>query len=193
MRRIITGLNISIDGFTEGPLAEMDWLNLDHPDAWTERNAELLRDLPSYDTVLLGRVTYQIFEKYWPEVLNNPSSLDFDREFARFVEGAQKLVLSNTLTSVSWKNSRIVRGNIVEEISRLKQQPGKNIMVPGGSGALSTLADLDLIDEYNFLVNPAILGKGKSVFRNLATWRKLKLVGSRIVDLQAVELKNERA
>ena len=162
MRKIIAGLNISLDGFTQGPNGEMDWLNLDKPAGWKDRHADLMQQLKSADTFLLGRVTYQI-----------------------------RTILAGS-RDVQWKNTKLIKDNVAEEVTKLKREPGKDILVPGGAGIVSTLTDLGLIDEYNLLVNPVVLGKGKHLFKDVNHRRDLKLVKTRTLDSQIVALTYER-
>ena len=156
MRKVVLAMQVSLDGFTVGPNGEMDWISVDDQ-VWEYVNDQLR----SVDTFLLGRVTYQQWEYYWPAALTNPSSTKNEIEFSRLADKTQKIVFSRTLKKVDWKNTRLVKENIAEEIAKLKQQPGKNLVLSGGASLASTFMKLGLIDEYRILVNPVVLGSGK--------------------------------
>jgi dihydrofolate reductase len=189
MRKVILAMQMTLDGFSTGPNGEMDWLPpFNDEKSWKDLHGEMWNQLRSVDTFLLGRVTYQIWEKYWPATATSPSSTRNDIEFSRFAEKTQKIVFSKTLERAEWKNTRLVKENIAEEIARMKQQPGKNMVVAGGAGIAQTFMRLDLIDEYYVTVHPVVLGMGKPLFGNLGDRIKLKLVGTKTFNTGAVEL-----
>jgi len=170
---------MSLDGFIAGPNDEMDWLPPFNDDAlWKDIHKQMWKNLQSVDTLLLGRVTYQIWEKYWPAAAANPASTKNDLAFSRYADETQKVVFSRTLEGVGWNNTRLVKDNIAEEISRLKGQPGKNLALAGGAGIAQTFMRLGLIDDYQLLVHPVILGRGKPLFKGLENGIRLKLVGA---------------
>ena len=180
MRNVILSMNMSLDGFVAGPNDEMDWLPpFNDDDLWKDIHAQMWETLRSVDVFLLGRVTYQIWEKYWPAAARNPASTKNDREFSRYADETQKVVFSRTLERVDWKNSRLVKGDIAAEIAALKAQPGKNLALAGGAGLAQTFIRLGLIDEYQLLVHPVILGRGKPLFVGLENRARLRLVGFR--------------
>ena len=189
MRKVILAMQMTLDGFSTGPNGEMDWLPpFNDEKSWKDLHEEMWNQLRSVDTFLLGRVTYQIWEKHWPAAATSPSSTRNDIEFSRFAEKTQKIVFSKTLERAEWKNTRLVKENIAEEIARMKQQPGKNMVVAGGAGIAQTFMRLDLIDEYYVTVHPVVLGMGKPLFGNLGDRIKLKLVGTKTFNTGAVEL-----
>jgi dihydrofolate reductase len=121
------------------------------------------------DTMLLGRVTYQEFASYWPQ---QPS----DAEGAEFMNNARKVVVSKTLDSVDeWQNSTLIKGDFVEEITKLKQQPGKDIGVTGSGTLVRSLLENNLLDELRLLVHPLIVGSGKRLFPEGTPQHSLKL------------------
>ena len=155
---------MSVDGFIEGPNGELDWV-----ETW-EDPFDLL---PQIDTCILGRGMYPGYEQYWSAVLASPEGpLPFtgkaaskgEIEYAHFAEKTPHIVLSKTLDKVAWKNSRIVRD--VDEIRKLKQQPGKGIYAVGGATLVSSLVNLGLINELRLVVQPIVLGKGKALFKD---------------------------
>jgi dihydrofolate reductase len=126
-------------------------------------------------------VTFQMFESYWPTAASNPASSQDEVDFAAWIERTTKVVFSRTLAggSLSWKASSLASGSPVEEIARLKQQPGQDILAFGGVTLSSTLVQLGLIDEYRLMVNPILLGRGKPLFREPADSQKLELQQSK--------------
>ncbi len=172
MRKVILAIQITLDGFIEGPNGELDWAMKEDEETWKD-----VFDLQkSADTLLLGRVMYPGFEKYWLSVPTNPSSTRNEIEYARLADKMQKVVFSKTLEKVGWKTTRIVKDHIAEEIQNMKQQPGKGMVLLGGAGLVSTFINLGLIDEYHLIVNPLILGGGKALFKEVKERHKLKLL-----------------
>lgn len=146
--------------------------------------ADLIKELwillESIDTFILGRVTFEMWEGYWPLQAKKPSSNDFQKRFSVFVDQIQKIVISTTLKSVKWQNSRVINDNISTEISRLKNLPGKNIALVGGPGIAQTFTKLNLIDEYQLYIDPVIYGPGKSVLGILDSKRQLEIIDTHI-------------
>lgn len=166
MRKVVSGLFISLDGVVESP---EKW-QFDHFDS--EMMAGLDAVIAAADAVLLGRVTYQAWEGYWPNSQAEP--------FASFINNVPKYVVSTTLREVGWKNSILVRGPLAEEITRIKQQPGKNIAVSGSPSLALSLLENDLLDELTLMVIPVIAGSGKRLFRAEGELKRLRLTGSQI-------------
>jgi dihydrofolate reductase len=149
MRKIIASINITIDGFCNHTAVIAD-------DELHLQANELLKNA---DTMLLGRVTYQLMESGWSPIVKNPTGNKPMDEFALLIDNISKIVFSNTLHKTSWRNSTLLKGNVKEELLKLKQLPGKNIVV-GGPSLTVTLMKLDLIDELKLCVQPIILGQG---------------------------------
>src|SRR5215510_15906624 len=182
MRKIIAALQVSVDGFTEGPNGELDWAMAEDEETWQD----IFETLAHVDTFILGRVMYPAYEQYWLAVLANPTgSLPFSGKpatkneiaYARLADKTPHLVLSKTLDKVEWKTTRIVRD--VEEIRKLKQQSGKDLLALGGATLVSSLMNLGLIDELRLMVNPVVLGAGKALFKDVQERHALKLVRSK--------------
>jgi len=171
MRKVILQMLVSLDGIIEGPNGELDWFIFDE-EMWKDVN-DLLSTV---DTALFGRVAYQAFANYWPSVATNPSSPKSEIDFAHWIENTPKIVFSKTLEKVEWKNSRLVKENIAEEVSKMKQQPGKDLLIFGGAGIAQTFMKLGLIDEYRIRVHPIVLGRGIPLFKDLNDKHKLKLI-----------------
>jgi dihydrofolate reductase len=168
VRSVVFGINITVDGCCDHTQVIAD-------DELHEYSTDLLRGV---DLVVFGRKTYQLFEPYWPAVAKNQSETAAVNEFARTIDSLEKIVFSTTLTRVEWKNTRILRGNLRHEIVKLKNLDGRDISI-GGLSIASQLAQFDLIDDYHFIVQPFVVGKGPRLFesRGLNETLQLKLVG----------------
>jgi dihydrofolate reductase len=176
MRNVVFAINITVDGCCghESVIAD---------DELHEYYTGLLRDS---DIEIFGRNTYHLMFPYWHDVAMNQSESEGINEFARMFDSIPKIVFSTTMKSVEWNNTTLLRSNLQEEILKLKQQPGKNISV-GGLNIAAQLAQSGLIDEYRFLIQPIIAGKGPRLFesgKDLA----LELIGSRTFRSGIVEL-----
>ena len=175
MRKVILSNLVTLDGFFAGPNGELDWHIVD------EEFNQYANDLLSkVDALLFGRVTYQLMADYWPAAATNPSTPKSDLEIADKMNNLPKIVFSKTLQEVKWNNSRLVKENIAEEISKMKQQPGKDMVIFGSGSIVSTFMQLGLIDEYRILVNPVVLGNGKPLFTGINDKQNLKLLKTRV-------------
>jgi dihydrofolate reductase len=172
MRKIKLQMQLSIDGFVCGPNGEMDWMIWEWDDVLKNYAGDLTR---SADTFLMGRNTGEGMAVYWPTVAGNPESKEEDKWMADKLNNLPKVVFSKTVTSINWTNAR-VSNDIVEEVRELKKEPGKDIMLYGGAKLVSSFIRENLIDEYHLFINPAIIGKGKTIFGNLKEKMNLKLV-----------------
>jgi dihydrofolate reductase len=186
MRKIIAALVVSVDGFIEGPNGELDWV-----DTW-EDPFDLL---PQIDTCILGRRMYPAYEQYWGAILANPEGIvpfygrvasQGEIDYARFAEKTAHIVLSKTLDNVAWKNTQIVRD--VEEIRRMKQQPGKDMHAVGGATLIGSLMNERLIDELRLVVHPIILGGGKALFKDVNERRALTFRSAKPLESGLVRL-----
>ena len=173
MRKIIAALQVSVDGFIEGPNGELDWV-----DTW-EDPFDLSHQI---DACVLGAGMYPGYEQYWRAILANPEGiLPFtgrvatpgEIEYAHFADQTPHFVLSTTLQSVDWPVARIIRS--VDEIRLLKQQPGKDIHAVGGATLISSLMNMQLIDEIRLVVHPVVLGSGKALFKDVDARHALEL------------------
>ncbi len=171
MRKIILSNLVSLDGYFEGPNREIDWHNVDE-----EFNEYAIDFLNSVDTLLFGRVTYQLMASYWP----TPTAIANDPIVAEKMNSLPKIVFSRTLEKVEWKNTRLVKEAIAEEISKLKQQPGKDSAIFGSSDLALTFIQHGLIDEYRIIVNPVVLGNGKPLFKGIKDRLNLKLLKTKV-------------
>jgi dihydrofolate reductase len=170
MRRIIAALQTSVDGFIEGPNGELDWAMAEDEESWRGMD----ETLSLVDTFILGREMYPAYEQYWLALLANPTGTKNENAYARHADKIPHIVLSKTLDKVAWKVTRIVRD--VEEIRKMKQQPGKDMLTFGGATLVSSLMNLGLIDELRLMVNSIILGGGKALFKDVKERQSLKLI-----------------
>jgi dihydrofolate reductase len=139
------------------------------------------------DTILFGRITYQLMESYWPAIVKNPTGNKPTDEFAVLIDNISKIVFSHTLHQVEWKNT-LLKGEVnAKELVELKQQAGKNILI-GSPGLIAALTQLELIDEYQLNVHPIVLGRGLPLFKNMKDSFHLKLLKTKAVRSGAVFL-----
>lgn len=175
MRKIISTMWVTLDGYIAGPDGEMGWVGefFDEAMGIYEDNF-----VSSADTLLLGRVTYQSFAGSWPHLPDNPNASEGEKSYARKLNAMRKVVFSRTLASVEWNNSQLVKAVVPEEIEQLKQEPGRDIIIYGSASLVQTLTNLGLIDEYQILIHPVVLGSGKPLFQGIKDPVKLKLAQS---------------
>ena len=173
-RTMIAALQVSLDGFTQGPKGEKDWVN-----SW----ADALEMIPDVDTFVLGGHMYPDYGAYWESIYANPDRVvpyqdripaKSEIAYARLAARTPHIVLSTTLKSVSWPTAQIVRN--IAELRKLKGQPGKNMYVVGGATLVASLLNEDLIDELRLIVHPIILGKGLALFGGVKKRLALDLV-----------------
>lgn len=164
MRNIIVSMRVTLDGFIAGPQGEMEWMEAFSDEALASYESELQQQV---DTTLFGRVTYQGFAGYWPQVARDPASPPGMVDYAHRLNAMRKLVYSKTLTRVEWNNATLVQEIVPEDIITLKQAPGRDIVIYGSASIVSTLTNLGLIDRYQVLVFPVVLGSGKPLFHNI--------------------------
>jgi dihydrofolate reductase len=198
MKKLVVGTFLTLDGIMQAPGgSEEDTESGFKHGGWQmplfDDDAGKIIDgqIASTDALLLGRVTYQIFASYWP-------TAPADDPVARKLNSMPKYVASTTLKNVEWANSTLIKGNLVEEVNKLKQQPGSGILSVIGSGKLAqSLMQHDLVDDYVLLFHPIVLGTGKRLFEGGVPAFDLKLVdtqttGSGIVIL-TIDLQRNRA
>jgi dihydrofolate reductase len=180
MRKVIFAINITLDGCCDHTKQFVDEEKLEY---FTHLTREV-------DLQVFGRKTYQLMVPYWPEVLKHQSETKADTEFARAFDSINKIVFSRSLVGAEDKNTRIVRTNLRDEILKLKQEQGKNILV-GGVDIPSQLIELGLVDEYRFVVGPIVAGEGRRLLEgvNLPEKLQLKLVETKIFKSGSVALR----
>ncbi len=180
MRNLIFAINITLDGCCDHTKQIAD-------EETHEYFTQLLREV---DLLVFGRKTYQLMVPFWPEVAKSQSMTKAENEFARTFDSISKVVFSRSLDSAEDKSARIVRGSLHDEILKLKQERGKNILV-GGVDVPSQLIELGLVDEYRFMVNPIVAGEGRRLLEGVSLGEKLqlKLVESKIFKSGCVALR----
>jgi len=185
MRKIFAGLFMTLDGVVEAPgsadttlLEKRGWSD---PYMNQEIGMSILDQMQKSDALLLGRKTYQDFAAFWPTVPD-------EDPFGKIMNSIPKYVVSNTLKKAEWDNSTLIQGNVIEEISKLKQQSGQSINITGSPTLVQSLLQDDLIDELGLLVCPVVLGMGKRLFKDGSDTKTLKLVETKPFDSGMVML-----
>jgi len=177
MRKLIAAINMTLDGFCDHTAMIAD-------DELHQHYNELLSNA---DTLLYGRITYQLMESFWPAIVKNPTGNKPIDEFAVLIDNISKIVFSHTLKNVSWNNVKLAKGGIKEEVLELKKQPGKNILA-GSPSLIVALTQLGLIDEYQLCVQPIILGNGLPLFKNINDRTNLKIIKTKIFGSGSIAL-----
>jgi len=180
MRKIIATEFYTLDGLMSDPKDQMDWVLNNFDPELGKYEDDLYGQA---DTLILGRVTYKIFESYWPNAATNPETPEGDRAMAQVINNITKIVFSKTLDKVEWENSKLVKEINPEKILNMKKAQGKNILLVGSASIVQQMTNLGLIDEYHFVVHPVILGIGKPLFTEIKGRHNLKF-------LEAIKYKN---
>jgi len=171
MRTLTTFEQISLDGFFSDADGDMSWAHKHDPE-WTDFVAS---NAGGGGALVFGRVTYDLMASYWP----TPMARANDAAVATRMNELPKLVVSRSMTKATWNNTTIVRGDIAAEFARLKETPGPDMVILGSGSLVSQLTDARLIDEYQIVVNPIVLGRGRSIFAEVKERRSLTLQRSR--------------
>jgi len=177
MRKLIAAINMTLDGFCDHTAMIAD----------EEIHQHYNELLSNADTLIYGRITYQLMESYWPTVVKNPTGNKPMDEFAVLIDNISKIVFSRTLKNVDWKNTQLKKEIIKEEVLELKQQAGKNILV-GSPTLIVALSKFKLIDEYQLSVQPTVLGSGLPLFKNVRDRIDLRLLKTKTFGCGAVTL-----
>ena len=171
MRKIISFMHISLDGFVAGPNGEMDWIKVDE-----EMFDYAGKRISEGDTALYGRVTYQMMKNYWPTAGDSPTATRHDIEHSKWYDKVHKVVLSTTMKNEGLANTKVISDHLSDSINEIKQQPGEDILLFGSPKATHSLIQLNLIDGYWLFVNPIILGQGIPLFVDIKNKINLKLL-----------------
>jgi dihydrofolate reductase len=183
MRKLIFFMHTSLDGFVAGLKGEMDWIKVD--DAIFDF-VGTMTDLA--DTALYGRVTYQMMESYWPTAGEKPEASKHEIEHSRWYNKVTKIVLSRTMKETGQNNTKVISENISENINKLKQQDGKNIIIFGSPSASNFLLNKGLVDEFWIFVNPVLKGQGIPLFKDITDSIKLSLIETKTFDIGVIAL-----
>jgi dihydrofolate reductase len=170
MRNLVVFNLVTIDGYFTGRDGDISWHNVD---AEFQQLAEEKSN--SGNTLLFGRVTYELMTGYWP----SPEALRNDPIVARGMNNSPKIVFSRTLDRVDWVNTRLVKDDMLGEVRKLKQQSGKDLTILGSGSIVAQLAQAGLIDEYQILLNPVVLGKGRTMFEGIRDRIAMKMTSTR--------------
>ena len=174
MRKIISFMHITLDGFVAGPNGEMDWIKVDE-----EIFDHVGTRISKGDTALYGRITYQMMENYWPTAGDEPGASKHDIEHSKWYNKVRKIVLSKTMKDAGLTNTKIISDNLSDSINEIKQGAGEDILLFGSPTATHSLVQQNLIDGYWLFVNPIILGQGIPLFAGIKDKIKLKLLTTR--------------
>jgi len=173
MRRLVVFNSVSVDGYFVDMNGDMSWAKNATPDAeWDAFGAE---NAKGGGTLLFGRITYEMMASFWP----TPLATQIDPIVAEQMNSLPKVVFSRTLNQASWSNTKLVKGDMPAEVQKMKQEPGKGMAVLGSGSIVSQLAQEGLIDEYQIVVNPVVLGAGRTMFDGVTEKLALKLTKTR--------------
>jgi dihydrofolate reductase len=173
MRKLVVFNNVTLDGFFTGANGDLSWAHTGHDDA--EFNAFIAENASGGGQLLLGRITYEMMASYWP----TPAALKDNPAVAEGMNSMPKVVFSRTLKQASWNNTKVVNGDIAPEVKKLKNESGPGMAILGSGSIVSQLAPTGLIDEYQLLVNPIVLGNGRTMFDDVKEKLNLRLGTSR--------------
>jgi dihydrofolate reductase len=174
MQKLIVFNHVTLDGYFVDANGSMNWARADKEDAeWSAFVAENANS--GEGALLFGRVTYELMIRYWP----TPMAIQHDRVVAERMNSLSKVVFSRTLSEATWNNTKLVKGDLATEVGRMKQEPGDGMTIIGSGTIVSQLAQKGLIDEYQLIVNPVVLGKGRTMFEGAKEKLSLKLTKSR--------------
>lgn len=190
MRKLILSMQMSLDGFIEGPKGEMDWFAHDNAELW----GEFFRTIAKVDTVLMGRGMASGYAAYWGAVLAEPGKHSKNEvKYARFAEKTRHIVYSRSMKKADWPNTTVNAGDLETEVQKLKQSKGGDLAVFGGAIFASALVERGLVDLYRIIVNPVVLGGGKALFKEVSRRRRLKLMRTKAFRSGAVLVRYKNA
>jgi dihydrofolate reductase len=172
MRRLVVFNNVTLDGYFTGKNGDLSWAK-GRTDP--ELNAFVADNAKSGGLLLLGRVTYELMSSYWP----TPQARQNEPVVAERMNALPKVVFSRTLATASWSNTKLVKGDMAAEIRRMKSEPGEGMTILGSGSVVSQLAHEGLIDEYQMLLNPVVLGEGRTMFHGIKKNLTLRLTKTR--------------
>ncbi len=172
MRRLMVFNNISLDGYFTDANSDMSWAHKNADEEWNKFTSE---NASGGGVLLFGRKTYDLMASFWP----TKQAYDMMPEVAEGMNNLPKVVFSRTMDKAEWNNTKLVKGNIVEEVSKMKSEPGDDMVIMGSGTIVSQLTQERLIDEYQLIVHPLVLGSGRTLFEGVKQRLPLKRVNSR--------------
>jgi len=173
MRKLVVFNHVSLDGYFVDINGDMSWAKADHNDP--EWGAFVAENASGEGPLLFGRITYELMMRYWP----TPMASTNDPALAERMNKLPKVVFSRTLAEASWNNTRLVKSDMVGEIRKMKQEPGEGMAILGSGSIVSQLAQHGLVDDYQVVVNPVVLGRGRTMFDGVKEKLGLKLTKTR--------------
>jgi dihydrofolate reductase len=171
MRKIISFMHVSLDGFVAGPNGEMNWIKVDE-----EIFDHVGKRISEGDTALYGRKTFEMMESYWPTAADQPNASKHDIEHSKWYKNVHKVVLSKSMKGKNLNNTTVISDNLSTEINKIKQKQGGEILLFGSPTATHVLMEQNLIDGYWLFMNPILLGKGVPLFKGIQQQTKLDLL-----------------
>jgi dihydrofolate reductase len=172
MRKLIVFNNVTLDGYFTDANGDMSWAHKQDP----EWKAFIQENAAGGGELLFGRITYELMASYWP----TPYAMKNDPMIAQGMNTLPKVVFSRTLDEASWNNTKLVKSGLLDEIRKMKRAPGKDMVIFGSGNLVSQLAEEGLIDEYQIVVHPVVLGKGRTMFEGVKKKLPVKLTKTRI-------------
>jgi dihydrofolate reductase len=172
VRKLIVFNHVTLDGYFTDRNGDMSWA---HNKDDAELNAFVAENASGGGQLLFGRITYELMASYWPTLI----ALKNDPVVAEGMNRMSKIVFSRTLDRVSWSNTKLVKGDLASEVRTMKSEPGSGMAILGSGSIVSQLAPEGLIDEYQVVVNPIVLGKGRTMFGDVEARLNLKLTRTR--------------
>lgn len=173
MRKLSVFNSVTLDGYFTDKNGDMSWAHKQDDPEWNAFTAE---NAKSGGELLFGRVTYDLMASFWP----TPAAAKMAAEVAENINKAPKVVFSKKMDQALWNNTRIIKGDLAEEIRTLKEAPGDDLVLMGSGSIISQIALANVIDEYQLVVNPIVLGKGRTMFDGIEDKLNLNLATTRV-------------
>jgi len=173
MQKLAVFNHVSLDGYFVDANGDMSWAKADHQDP--EWNSFVAENASGGGTLVFGRITYELMASFWP----TPVAIENMPEVAERMNNLPKVVFSKTLDQASWNNTKLLKGDLAAEIRKLKQEPGEGMVILGSGSIVSQLAPEGLIDAYQIVTNPIVLGKGRTMFAGVKEKLALRLTKTR--------------
>jgi dihydrofolate reductase len=174
MRKLVVFNHVTLDGYFVDDKGDMSWAHRKQDAEWDQYVAENI-SAGTGGSMLFGRITYELMASYWP----TPAAAKAEPIVAEGMNSAVKVVFSKTLDKASWKNTTLIKGDLAAEVRKMKAETGKDILIFGSGTIVSQLAQAGLIDEYKIIVNPLVIGKGRTMFEGVKDKMTLRLANSR--------------